>query len=102
MYAVDTVLMPEVYARSVTVWNVRTGAYSTGWDRRAVSENTVEVSNQARNAQGSAYAMPLETGWTTKAGTIVESEGVLVPAVYDTIDGMLGAVNEWLKVRANI
>ena len=90
--AVDAVLMPDLYARSISVWNVRTGMYSSSWFRQVESSDTVLVGNDA------GYSAPLEYGWTTKAGTIVESEGVLIPSAEENLDIMMEVITQWLRL----
>lgn len=91
-FAIDTILLPEVYSQSVSVWNVRTGRYSSSWYRSVESNDSVLVGNDA------GYSAPLEFGWITKARTYVESEGVLLPVAYENLDNMVELIAQWLKV----
>lgn len=95
VYAVDTVLLPDVLSRA-TFWGTRTGSYSTGWYRAPISDDAVEVGNTAKQA------LPLETGWITRAGTFVESPGVLYPALESSAPAMLEAISKWLKFKASL
>lgn len=91
-YATDKVIMPELYARSISVWNVRTGMYSMGWFRQ-VTMDTVSIGNDA------PYAIPLERGWTTKKGTHVESPGIGDWVFQTHYHEIARSVAEWIRNR---
>lgn len=95
-HAVDTVVLPEVYSRSTSVWNVRTGQYSMGWFRQVVPPDAVSISNDT------PYSRPLETGWTTSNGGFKSSPGVVYPAIQATISRTLNVIQRWLKIRAGL
>ena len=95
-YAVDTVVLPEVYSRSTSVWNVRTGRYSMGWSRQIEPPDSVKIQNDA------PYSHPLETGWTTRKGTFKSSPGVVFPAIEATMKRIVEVIQRWLKIRAGL
>lgn len=90
-YAVNSVLYPEAYQRSISIWNIRTGHYSSSWYVERISKDTVEIGNNAK------YAAPLEFGWTMRNGAFRPSLGVLFPARTESITIMREVLAEWLK-----
>lgn len=89
--AVEKIILPEVYSRSISVWNVRTGVYSSAWYSYIETARSVVIANNA------GYSEPLEFGWTTRGGTRVESEGVLMPTLFDNMDRLTEYVTQWIK-----
>ena len=91
--AVDSVAIPHLYDVSRTVWNVRTGLYSSSWYSQIIGPNAVRVGNDARNPRdGYAYSQSLEWGWGN-----VESPGVLYPTVYEDLELIAGELLSWLQ-----
>ena len=88
--AANEIILPRAQARSISVWNIRTGRYAASWYTRFLGPATVEVGNDA------PYSHALETGWTTRGGTHVSSPGVLFPVLSEGIDDLTGAVEFWL------
>ena len=95
-HAVDTVVLPEVYSRSTSVWNVRTGDYSMGWSRQVEPPDSVHIVNDSH------HSMPLETGWTTRGGGFKSSPGVVYPAITATMNRIIEVIQRWLKIRAGL
>ena len=95
-YAADTVLLPDVEARSRTVWRIRTGRYSSSWYREVRPPDAVEVGNRT------PYAEPLETGWTLRNGGYKYSPGVLYPLLFEKAPEILEAFVDWVKMRARL
>ena len=88
--AAGDTLNPAITDASVTVWGVRTGDYSGGWEMDDLGNGSIDIHNDVE------YALPLETGWTTKNGGAVMSPGVAVPAVEDNLDAFCEALGQWL------
>ncbi len=94
--AVDNVVVPQLEEYSAEVWQVRTGNYSNGWYSEIAGPGTVMVANAVD------YATPLETGWTTKAGTEVPSTGVLLPTMLASVDAVAEELVSWLMAQAGL
>lgn len=94
-YVAESILLPDVRNRSTTTWGIRTGRYSAGWNTRRDSTG-VEVYNEV------PYAWPLETGWTARDGTIMESPGVLFPAFTDNIPTMVEVFYNWMMQKMGL
>ena len=88
--AAGDTLNPAITDASVTVWGVRTGDYSGGWEMDDLGNGSIDIHNDVE------YALPLETGWTTKNGGAEMSPGVAVPAVEDNLDAFCEALGQWL------
>lgn len=87
--AAEQVILPDLIDASMSVWNVRTGNYSSSWSADAY-ENGVTISNDVE------YAAPLEYGWTTRNGGFVDSPGVLLPTIQSDIPDFIEALQQWL------
>lgn len=83
----------DVQEVSQTVWNVRTGLYSTSWQMNRTGAQSVEIVNYA------PYAAPLETGWVLKNGRFKESPGVLLPTVINDADSVAQELTQWLREK---
>ena len=96
--AVDSVAIPHLYDVSRTVWNVRTGLYSSSWYSQIIGSNAVRVGNDARNPRdGYPYNASLEWGWTTRGGMDMDRGGVLYPTVYEDLELIAGELLSWLQ-----
>ena len=87
----EEIIEPRAQARSISVWNIRTGRYAASWYTRFLDPLTVEIGNDA------PYSHALETGWTTRGGGHVSSPGVLFPVALESIPDVVGAVEFWLS-----
>lgn len=94
--AVDATIMPDLSVLSTNIWNVRTGAYSTGWTSTQISSDSVEIDNEVE------YAQPLETGWTTRAGTTVPGGDVLQQAIDANLDALAQEIENWLSSQLGL
>lgn len=93
LQAVDTIIIPDLYANSTTVWNVRTGLYSSSWYSQIIGAGAVRVGNDARNPRdGYAYPQSLEWGWGN-----IGSPGVLYPTVYSNLELVVGELVAWIQ-----
>ena len=88
--AAGDTLNPAITEASVTVWGVRTGDYSGGWEMEATGPASITISNPVE------YASPLEYGWTTRNGSSVSSPGVVIPAIEDSVDDFAEELAQWL------
>lgn len=94
--AVDNIIIPHLFDASTTIWNVRTGLYSSSWYSQIIGPNTVRIGNDARNPKdGYAYSQSLEWGWLS-----VESPGVLYPTVYEDITLVASELITWIQDQA--
>ena len=102
--SIQTNLMPDLQEASSSVWNVRTGAYSAGWGVTAgPGSNAATVFNTAESlSDGFPYPFSLEFGWTTRGGTVVESQGVLFPTVFEVLQDIVEGFGEWLMTKAGL
>lgn len=100
--AINETIVPELLAKSMSTWNVRTGTYAASWYVMRLSETAAEIGNDARNPQGYPYAAPLEWGWTTRAGWFKESPGVLFPVVEEGADRLVEAMDRWIASKADL
>jgi len=90
--SVDRTIIPDLYDASTTVWNVRTGLYSSSWYSQIISPNAVRVGNDAKSPSGFAYPQSLEWGWGS-----VASPGVLYPTVYSDLEVLVGELLSWIQ-----
>lgn len=84
--AVDAIVMPDLLMLSQTLYNVQTGAYSTGWYDVQLDSDSVMIDNLTM------YAQALETG--NSRGLV--GRNVLQQALADTTDDLAGSVETWL------
>ena len=90
--AVDNTVIPDLYANSTTVWNVRTGLYSSSWYSQIAGMGAVKVGNDA------GYSAPLEWGWNVRGGAyFITSPGVLYPTVYSNLELIAGELIAWIQ-----
>jgi len=93
---IQRTVLPVVGAKSMATWTPRTFHYATSWYVQALSDRAVEIGNQAD------YALPLETGWTTRAGTFRDSPGVLYPVIEEEADSIAEMMAGWIASKANL
>src|SRR5712691_7443058 len=95
--AVEEVVMPDLQLLSTTLWNVRTGAYSSSWEENPLDQFSVMV-----GSVDVEYASPLEFGWTTQGGTFITGGAILEQALPGNVAGIAEVFLEWLKVQAGL
>ncbi len=95
--AVNEVVMPDLSLLSTTLWNVRTGAYSSSWEETPLDQFSVMV-----GSVDVEYASPLEFGWTTQAGTFIPGGAILEQSLMDNVQGIAEVLLEWLKAQAGL
>jgi hypothetical protein len=78
---------------STIVWNVRTGNYSESLGMEETGAMSISIFFAAD------YAEALEYGWTAWHGAVVESPGVLIPAVMGSLDDLAEAFAQWLMTQ---
>ena len=88
--SIDNIIIPHLYERSTTEYEVRTGAYSSAWYSQIIGPNAVRVGNDV------PYSGPLEWGWTQRNGIFRPSNGVLYPVVYEDISMVARELQQWL------
>ena len=94
--AVEATIMADLAVLSTNIWQVRTGAYSAGWTSTEISNIAVQIDNDVE------YAMPLETGWTTRAGRFVPGGDVLGQALDANLDSMGQEIENWLSSQLGL